>query len=256
MYVAHDYRTADSTLIHNLRDKYIMKKGIYWGGNCYAGKSYEVMISPFACKTYDGMTVTEDQIESFVILPPDDVWYYVGLFAKYLPYSSSKIELMFYPVNDYTLWDEKNYFIIFCKAKRSTNNLSIEIDNSSKETPDSEIILKRVANESELPTNENEDLIDGYVRWVESEKAIYRWDGQEWVQHNVSGMLTGSGHFSDLGTEINHNLGTSNYKVVITPVEYAEDDIGEWFVEKENNKFIVHRSGSATTEFNWMLSLT
>lgn len=56
------------------------------------------------------------------------------------------------------------------------------------------------------------------------------------------------------GTTITHNLDIANYAVEVFPTENGEGAIGEiWITDIADNSFVVRNSGSATTEFTWVV---
>jgi hypothetical protein len=67
-------------------------------------------------------------------------------------------------------------------------------------------------------------------------------------------VLEGSSSFnSNTGVVINHNIGNTNYYVIITPTQNPNGYLGEVWVEKSNYSFKVLCSGSATTTFDYVV---
>lgn len=65
-------------------------------------------------------------------------------------------------------------------------------------------------------------------------------------------VLTGSGSFgSSAGWTVTHNVGHTNYRVLITPTQDPQGYLGEWWVLKQANTFVVYNSGAALTSFDW-----
>lgn len=56
------------------------------------------------------------------------------------------------------------------------------------------------------------------------------------------------------GVTITHNLGHTNYKVMITPTADPQGFLGEVWVVKSANTIVVYNSGSATTAFDWLIA--
>ena len=70
-----------------------------------------------------------------------------------------------------------------------------------------------------------------------------------WFSDTVKGNFSGNA-----GITITHNLDLSNYAVEVFPTENGEGAIGEiWITDIADNSFIVRNSGSATTEFTWVV---
>lgn len=65
----------------------------------------------------------------------------------------------------------------------------------------------------------------------------------------------GSANFAGpAGVTITHNLGHTNYKVMITPTSDPSGFLGEVWVVKSANTIVVYNSGSATTAFDWQIA--
>lgn len=65
-------------------------------------------------------------------------------------------------------------------------------------------------------------------------------------------VITGGSAFGGLaGKTITHNIGHVNYRVLITPTADPKGYLGEWWVLKQANTFVVYNSGSAVTAFDW-----
>lgn len=65
----------------------------------------------------------------------------------------------------------------------------------------------------------------------------------------------GSANFAGpAGVTITHNLGHTNYKVMITPTADPGGFLGEVWVVKAANTIVVYNSGSATTSFDWQIA--
>lgn len=66
--------------------------------------------------------------------------------------------------------------------------------------------------------------------------------------------MAGSANFnSTTGTTINHSIGNTNYRVLVTPIGNPNGFLGEFWVEKANNSFTVKCSGTATTAFDYVI---
>jgi hypothetical protein len=65
----------------------------------------------------------------------------------------------------------------------------------------------------------------------------------------------GSANFAGpAGVTITHNIGHTNYKVMITPTADPGGFLGEIWVVKSANTIVVYNSGSATTAFDWQIA--
>jgi hypothetical protein len=65
-------------------------------------------------------------------------------------------------------------------------------------------------------------------------------------------VLTGAANFGSVdGRTVTHNVGNTNYRVLITPTADPGGYLGEWWVLKQANTFVVYNSGAATTAFDW-----
>lgn len=73
--------------------------------------------------------------------------------------------------------------------------------------------------------------------------------------NNIKGYsLKGSSSFnSTIGTIINHSIGHMNYYVLVTPTQNPNGYLGEVWVEKAMNSFVVKCSGTATTSFDYIV---
>jgi len=69
---------------------------------------------------------------------------------------------------------------------------------------------------------------------------------------------SGTNNFnSTTGVTISHSLGTSDLDILIVPIEDpSPDTIGDIWVEITNTDFTVYNSGSATTQFFWVILST
>lgn len=64
----------------------------------------------------------------------------------------------------------------------------------------------------------------------------------------------GSDNFgSEAGTTITHNIGHTNYRVRITPTADPGGYLGEVWVVKAANTFVVYNSGKWTGGFDWQI---
>ena len=70
-----------------------------------------------------------------------------------------------------------------------------------------------------------------------------------------SDMAQGSSTFaSTTGVTITHNLGTTAYRVMITPTAATGGTLGEYWVEKSTNSMVVKNTGSNNTAtFDWFV---
>ena len=70
-----------------------------------------------------------------------------------------------------------------------------------------------------------------------------------WFSDTVKGNFGGNA-----GITITHNLDLSNYAVEVFPTENGAGAIGEiWITDIADNSFVVRNTGSATTEFTWVV---
>jgi len=70
----------------------------------------------------------------------------------------------------------------------------------------------------------------------------------------VKDVLTGNANFNGAtGTTITHSVGHTNYDVGVIPTQNPGGYLGEVFVSKSANSFVVYNSGTATTAFQWTL---
>ncbi|QUO43467.1 hypothetical protein KDJ56_11200 [Brevibacillus composti] len=70
----------------------------------------------------------------------------------------------------------------------------------------------------------------------------------------VKDVLTGNANFnSAAGTTITHDVGHTNYDVGIVPTQNPNGYLGEVFISKAANSFVVYNSGTAKTAFQWTL---
>lgn len=91
--------------------------------------------------------------------------------------------------------------------------------------------------------NDNADIIDATLK--EHEDIIINLKGYE---------LQGSANFnSTTGIVISHSIGNTAYNVQITASQNPNGYLGEVWVEKANNSFVVKCSGTATTSFNYIV---
>lgn len=66
--------------------------------------------------------------------------------------------------------------------------------------------------------------------------------------------LIGASNFnSTLGRVISHSIGHTNYRVMLTPTQNPNGYLGEVWVEKSMNSFVVKCSGTATTSFDYIV---
>jgi len=85
--------------------------------------------------------------------------------------------------------------------------------------------------------------------------------GMKWASISVTktalGIETGSGTFNttpDTATTISHSIGTTNFKVMITPTSDPQGFLGEWWVTKTTTNFSVYKTGSgAGITFDYIL---
>lgn len=65
-------------------------------------------------------------------------------------------------------------------------------------------------------------------------------------------VITGTSTFAgSAGRAVTHNIGHTNYRVLITPTQDPQGYLGEFWVLKQANTFVVYNSGSAATAFDW-----
>ena len=66
--------------------------------------------------------------------------------------------------------------------------------------------------------------------------------------------LSGVGNFAGpVGTTITHNMGHTNYRVRITPTENPGGYLGEVWITKAANAFVIFNSGKWTGSFDYQV---
>ena len=66
----------------------------------------------------------------------------------------------------------------------------------------------------------------------------------------------GSSTFTSAGRAITHNLGHTNYRVMVIPTASPSGYLGEVWVIKANNTATIHNSGTAITAFDYAIITT
>lgn len=253
------WRSPDSTERINKMFVNITPKGVYWGGTVTPNPAADltVTLAQFVCKSYDGMTVRELTATHDITFATDGE-YYVGLLARYVAYASPVLELMYYPVSTFSTWPEKDYFIKFARVlipPGHTGPLSSamifqdDADDRDFPLPDWGSRIRVVAAYTDLPTTG----VEGDTIFVIEMQTFYIYYSSAW--HRDSAVISGTGTFSDGGTTVTHNLGHTNYDVSITPNADPLGYLGEVYITKSTNWFVVTRSGSANTTFDWLLNI-
>ena len=76
------------------------------------------------------------------------------------------------------------------------------------------------------------------------------------IDSEVEGLhVKGTANFAGPnGVTITHNLNLSNYMPAVIPTADGDGAIGEiWITDIAANSFVVRNSGSAVTEFTWVI---
>lgn len=95
--------------------------------------------------------------------------------------------------------------------------------------------------------------IDGAKSEIEAARG-----GEATLNDRITQLLletmSGSGNFgSQNGTTITHNIGHTNYRVRITPTEDTGGYLGDVWVVKSANVFVVYNSGKWTGAFDYQI---
>lgn len=256
------WQAPDSTEYYNRRLKDILPWGVWRGAEVVPGTGLNVEVQPFVCATQSGETVREDTDTHAVAVPDDNVEYYIGLLAKYVPLGAPVVQLTKIETSVYPTWVDKEFFIRFATVQVPASTVQITapmIENCSKDVAIFDSRIELVTDPASLPTLDCNDV--GTVYFSKSNRQYYVWDGSAWLA-GLSDILAGEDTFSGVaggGSQtVMHPggaLGTTAYRVLISPSEDTDDDFGEFWVEKQNDRFLIHRGGGYTGTFDWMIVL-
>ena len=204
--------------------KDVLPSGIYNGGGVYSGPGRSLAIQPFTVKTKDGLTIVTSNTETKAVPTVlTNTVYWLVLYAKAWNPDLGSISLGHFAEfrlildSDIDVDPDLEYYIKFARVIATTNAISVRILNSYIDST----VGQRINIENQVNSH-----------------IIY------------SGTSSFNGQN---GTTIAHNLGTVNYRVSVTPSEAPETGLGDIWVEKNSNYFIVYCIGSETIDFDWQL---
>lgn len=251
------WNAPDSSSMLNDKSRDIVPPGCWKGGDVVPGVGLTVDVEPFVVTTIEGATVREDTSNHNVSVPADNLPYYVGVLHKYIPNGTPVVQVTKHLVSDYPVWVDKDFFTILATVTVPLLTVQITsgmIDTSSKQLPigafDSVIFI--VATFGDLPVSPD---VVGTTRFVLDEQRFYIWDGSTWL---VSSNLLQSGSSTFVPTTgriIVHGFGSTAYRVLVTATADTLDDVGEIWVDKQNNQFTVHSGGASSVAFDWAMIL-
>jgi len=123
-----------------------------------------------------------------------------------------------------------------------TNNTEIVPDNTTNPTTPTSPTTPTT------PSNIDLTVLDArFAAKLHSHSEFIKFLSSDTVKYGSSNF---KGNLEE--TIIDHGLGTTPKTVIITPAEYADGYLGEFYVRKDSTKIYVGNTGTATTKFDWL----
>lgn len=206
--------------------KDVLPAGIYNGGGIYSGPGRSIAVQPFTVKSKEGLTISTSAVETLAVPSVlTNTVYWLVLYARaWNPDLGSitaghLVEFRLVLDADIDVDSDLEYYIKFGRFVATPSATSVRILNS--------YIDSNVGDRINIQNTVGSQLI-------------------------YSGTAAFSGQ---TGTIINHNLGTVNYRVSVTPSETPQVGLGDIWVSKNSNYFIVYCIGDESINFDWQLTL-
>jgi len=159
------------------------------------------------------LTVWDEEWDTVVIASTGI--HYICLEAKHLPHSPSVPDWLILTPAELALRPDSHELLIFCVVN--------------------------------IPTGETITKPE-YIDHAQATRLSL--DGADFFGRLLSGTINLNG---TTGVMVTHNLGHTDYVVMVTPSETPNTGLGDIYVEKAPTTFTIFITGLATTEIDWML---
>ena len=200
--------------------KDVLPTGIYNGGGVSSGPGRSLSIQPFTVKSREGLTVTTSAVETIAVTTvlADTVFWLVLHVESWSPVN---------PIND-------GHYAQF----------KLVLDSSIDSDSDADYYIRFAqftATTDALILNSNIDSSTG-------DRINLNSTANSKILYNGTDSFNGPD-----GKLVQHNLGTSNYSVNVTPTGRPQLGLGDIWVTKNSNAFTVFCSGRESINFDWQI---
>jgi len=200
--------------------KDVLPTGIYNGGGVSSGPGRSLSIQPFTVKSREGLTVTTSAVETIAVptVLADTVFWLVLHVKSWSPVN---------PIND-------GHYAQF----------ELILDSSIDSDSDADYYIRFAqftATTATLILNSNIDSSTG-------DRINLNSTANSKILYNGTDSFNGPD-----GKLVQHNLGTSNYSVNVTPTGRPQLGLGDIWVAKNSNAFTVFCSGRESINFDWQI---
>jgi hypothetical protein len=187
------WQNPDSTLDLNNKVRYVVERGLLWGGNVAPGVGLSVTVDPLVAQSYDGMAVFSGAIETLTVAAGQTN--VVLIYAKYSASGPPTLVLQVLDDVTYNAHPDKDYMIVLAKITLAPLAVSVtlsDIDFTQRDEVDQvgRLFIRGTTVYANLPTPTSPTNRVGDMYYVTDHQVFYVWDGSTWEALNTGSYNT------------------------------------------------------------------